>query len=78
MTNFRKSSFCDSGACVEVGFTKASFSGDQNGCVEVNCNCHNDEVLVRDSKNPDGPVLRFNTNEWSAFVRGVLAGEFDL
>jgi len=35
-------------------------------------------VLVRDSKDPAGPVLRFTAAEWRVFVRGVLAGEFAL
>lgn len=36
-----------------------------------------DAVVVRDSKRPDQPVLRFTTDEWAAFVSGVRAGEFD-
>lgn len=35
-------------------------------------------VYVRDSKDPDGPVLRFSSAEWAAFVAGARAGEFDL
>jgi hypothetical protein len=35
-------------------------------------------VAVRDSKNPDGPVLRFTHGEWSAFLDGAKAGEADL
>lgn len=31
---------------------------------------------VRDSKDPDGPVLVFPVGEWSAFVEGVRAGEY--
>lgn len=34
-------------------------------------------VLVKDTKDPDGPQLRFNASEWTAFVAGVRAGEFD-
>lgn len=33
---------------------KASFSGQDSDCVEVS-----NQDRVRDSKNPDGPVLRF-------------------
>jgi len=36
------------------------------------------EVLVRDSKNPDGPVLEFTAAEWDAFLAGLRNGEFDL
>ena len=35
-----------------------------------------DGVAMRDSKNPGGPVLEFTEAEWSAFLKGVRAGEF--
>ncbi|NUO58316.1 MAG: DUF397 domain-containing protein [Hamadaea sp.] len=44
-------------------------------CVEVAV--LDDEVLVRDSKDPQGPVLRFSRAEWLAFLAGVREGEFD-
>ncbi|MGC9666166.1 DUF397 domain-containing protein [Planosporangium sp. 12N6] len=34
-------------------------------------------VAVRDSKDTTGPVLIFTPAEWSAFVEGAKAGEFD-
>jgi Domain of unknown function (DUF397) len=34
--------------------------------------------LMRDAKNPDGPVLAFTPEEWEAFTLGVKDGEFDL
>lgn len=34
-------------------------------------------VLVTDTKDPEGPQLRFDASEWRAFVAGVRAGEFD-
>jgi hypothetical protein len=37
-----------------------------------------DVVLVRDSKDPSGPVLSFTHSEWRAFVAGVKDGEADL
>lgn len=37
-----------------------------------------DGVDVRDSKDPDGPILRFTAAEWVAFIDGAKAGEFDL
>jgi hypothetical protein len=33
---------------------------------------------MRDSKDPDGPVLTFTPDEWNAFTLGVQDGEFDL
>jgi hypothetical protein len=35
-------------------------------------------VAVRDSKDPEGPILRFTAAEWAAFADGMAAGEFDL
>jgi len=34
-------------------------------------------AAVRDSKDPDGPVLAVPTVHWSTFLRGVAAGDFD-
>jgi hypothetical protein len=58
-------------------FRKSSFSGASNpACVEVGFVTA--EVLLRDSKNPDGPVLRFTPREWKAFIAGVKDGQFDI
>lgn len=46
-----------------------------NGCVEIALDPA--EVAVRDSKDRDGPVLRFNAHEWEAFLAGVRNGEFE-
>jgi hypothetical protein len=35
-------------------------------------------VALRDSKDPDGPILTFTPDEWDAFLRGAKAGRFDL
>lgn len=60
MIEFKTSSFCNLGDCVEVG---QSSDG---------------SVVIRDSKDADRATsLRFTNDEWSAFVRGVKAGEFD-
>lgn len=32
--------------------------------------------MMRDSKDPSGPILRFTSDEWQAFVGGVNAGDF--
>jgi hypothetical protein len=56
---------------------RKSSRSDNNGgaCVEVAD--LGDCVAVRDSKNPDGPVLIFTRDEWAAFVGGAKGGEFD-
>jgi Domain of unknown function (DUF397) len=56
---------------------KSSASSSNASCVEVRG--QGDAVVdVRDSKNPDGPVLSFGPGEWATFVEGVKLGEFDL
>jgi hypothetical protein len=53
---------------------KASYSHD-NGCVSV---AEMGETIgLRDSKDPDGPVLRFTRRELAAWIEGCKAGEFD-
>jgi len=52
---------------------KSSYCG-TNACVEIAQT--SDAVLVRDSKNPEIAPLSFTADEWSAFVKGVQAGEF--
>jgi hypothetical protein len=56
---------------------KASKSGSNGQCAEVAVTADG-EVRVRDSKNPDGPLLAFTPGEWNAFVAGAKDGEFDL
>jgi hypothetical protein len=34
-------------------------------------------VAMRNSAQPDGPVLVFTPGEWDAFVKGAADGEFD-
>ncbi|MDX3111193.1 DUF397 domain-containing protein [Nonomuraea angiospora] len=56
---------------------KSSRSGNNGGnCVEVATNLPG-VIAVRDSKNPNGPALRFTQAEWDAFLGGVKLGEFD-
>ncbi|MFC7386290.1 DUF397 domain-containing protein [Sphaerisporangium rhizosphaerae] len=56
---------------------KSSYSGGGNNCVEVAGNLPG-VIGVRDSKNPTGPALLFTPGGWSAFVKGVKGGEFDV
>lgn len=45
-------------------------------CVEISWDAT--EVWVRDSKDPEGSVLRFTHSEWAAFIAGTKGGEFDI
>ncbi|MCM4082230.1 DUF397 domain-containing protein [Actinoplanes sp. TRM88002] len=55
---------------------KSSRSGGGAECLEVMF-LDGGSVHVRDSKNPDGPVLAFTDAEFTAFVGGAKNGEFD-
>ena len=71
--SFFKSTFSNpSGDCVEVGF--------QGNGVQVSAKDEGvSAILVRDSKAAEtGPVLEFTRAEWTAFIAGVQAGQFDL
>jgi hypothetical protein len=57
-----------------AAWAKSSRSGNNGNCVEV-AFLGEGRVALRDSKDPEGPVLRFNRGEWSAFVDGVVDGE---
>ncbi len=57
-------------------WTKSSLSFSNSNCVEVAGLPHG-EIGVRDSKDPEGAVLRFTSDEWHAFLGGVRNGEFD-
>jgi Domain of unknown function (DUF397) len=59
----------ESGNCVEVGWRTSSYSYDSGGCVEVAP--APDAVLVRDSKDRDGPALTVPTTAWQGFLTTV-------
>lgn len=52
-----------SSACVNSGCVEYAFIG--NG------------IGIRDSKQPNSPVLTFDRDEWIAFLAGVKQGECD-
>ncbi|GIG01420.1 DUF397 domain-containing protein [Catellatospora citrea] len=56
---------------------RKSSRSDNNGgqCVEVALS--DTFVGLRDSKDQNGAVLTFTTDDWAAFLTGVKAGEFD-
>jgi hypothetical protein len=52
----------------------SSQCGTEN-CVEVAAN--DTDVILRDSKDPDGAQLEFSIDRWREFVEGVKRGEFE-
>ncbi|WP_431044580.1 DUF397 domain-containing protein [Streptomyces sp. P1-3] len=57
-------------------YHKSSYSNGERECVEVAINVPG-TVAVRDSKNPHGPVLRFEPAAWAKFTAAVTAGRFE-
>ena len=58
---------------IEPSWRKSSYSGNGGGdCIEVATNTPG-VVAVRDSKNPDGPVLIVSRDEWASFITRVRA-----
>jgi hypothetical protein len=56
---------------------RSSQSYGTGNCLEVAAP-HGARIDVRDSKDPDGAVLRFASVEWNAFVAGVRSGALGL
>jgi len=54
----------------------SSYSGTNGACVEVARNLPG-FIVVRDSKDRDGPVLAIDAEEWQGFADQVKAGQFD-
>lgn len=60
---------------VGLRWFKSSRSTAAGECVEVAVD--GPEVAVRDSRDPQGPVLRFSGTAWRDFIAGVRTGSFD-
>ncbi|MEU6460719.1 DUF397 domain-containing protein [Streptomyces sp. NPDC046976] len=54
----------------EFDFVKSSYSNTGGECVEVARNVP-DVVAVRDSKTPDGPLLRLDPRAWTEFTASL-------
>ncbi|MFE6934253.1 DUF397 domain-containing protein [Streptomyces sp. NPDC057699] len=55
------------GECLEVAWRKSSYSGAEGGeCIEVASLATH--VHIRDSKQPDGPVLTVGVRAWAGFL----------
>ncbi|MFJ9611663.1 DUF397 domain-containing protein [Kitasatospora sp. NPDC101176] len=58
-----------------VRWVKSRYSGNGGNCVEIAPEFPG-VMPVRDSKDPEGPVLLFPADAWRAFVAAAAAGEF--
>jgi hypothetical protein len=61
----------------DLAWFKSSYSSANGQCMEA-ARLADGGMAIRDSKHPDGPVLRFSAEEWRAFLAGAKVGEFDL
>jgi Domain of unknown function (DUF397) len=57
-------------------WVRSSLSFSNGNCVEVS-ELSGGSVGVRNSRDPEGPVLAFTRGEWDAFLGGARRGEFD-
>lgn len=64
---------------VDPHWRKSSLSAENGNCVEM-AELPNRTVSVRNSKDkaPGRPVLTFTFEDWSSFIMGIDAGDFDL
>jgi hypothetical protein len=53
---------------------KSSHSDNGGECIEVGARAEADRVLVRDTKNRGGPVLRFSPAAWRRFASQLKLG----
>jgi hypothetical protein len=56
----------------EQAWIKSSYSGSEANCVEVTVQ---DRIMVRDSKDRTGHVLRFTPTAWRNFAEQVKAAK---
>jgi hypothetical protein len=56
---------------------KSTRSSQSGQCVAWSFDEEPGMVSVRDSKQPNGPILRFTPEEWAAFLDGARKGEAD-
>jgi hypothetical protein len=62
---------------------KSSYSNGTGGsCVEIaplaGIPGTNDDIAVRDSKDPNGPALTFTASQWREFAAAIKTQEFDV
>jgi len=57
------------------GWRISSFSYGNGACVEVS-GLFGKRIQVRDSRNPQGPVLQFSQAGWTAFLRRMRRLKF--
>ncbi|MED7954205.1 MULTISPECIES: DUF397 domain-containing protein [unclassified Streptomyces] len=57
-----------------IQWRKSTYSNGQGDCIEI-ADGLTGLIPVRDSKDPDGPVLAFTPDAWRAFITAIHTGE---
>lgn len=61
-----------------MNWRKSSYSnGEETMCVEV-ARTDDRRIATRDSKNPHGPILEYDSFDWASFLVDIKAGRHDL
>ena len=58
--------------CPELNWFKSSYSSPEGQCIECAA-LGKDGMAVRDSKQPNGPALRFSATAWRGFGDSITA-----
>jgi hypothetical protein len=61
---------------IDTEWIKAAASSAAGQCVEMRRR-RDGSIDLRDSKDPDGPVLHYTPGEFEAWLDGAKKGEFD-
>ena len=65
------------GGLSSVTWQKSQRSNPSGNCVELARLPEGEGYAIRNSRDPEGPVLLFTPSEIDAFVRGAQDGDFD-
>jgi predicted secreted Zn-dependent protease len=54
---------------------RTALNCDGGACVEVAAD--RNIIVIRNSRQPSGPLIEYTTEEWYEFVSGIKKGDFD-
>lgn len=60
----------------DLQWRKARRSANNGACVEAALS--NGRILIRDSKDPGGPILDYRSSAWRAFTSEARIGHYDM